>query len=429
MKPKTLALAIVILLTQHAFLLLAQEVRYARSIVGALASPEMKGRGYVGKGERLAAQYIKEALNEIGLQPYGKNYFQYFETPVNTFPGKASLTLNNQVLVPGKDFLVDPGSPSIQGSFDAVMLLPSDILNDSTLAMRLIDAKGRFIVVDATMLDQLPSDYQQRINDVINFLKYHPNNPAAGTVILTNQKLVWGASTNQSLKPTFIVHAQPGTAAIFRIEAALDSKFIPKYRTQNVIGYVEGHRSDSLIVITAHYDHLGMLGRETVFPGANDNASGVAMLLSLAKHYAANKPEYTMVFIAFGGEELGLLGSSWFVEHPLFPLSSIKFLVNFDIAGTGDDGIQVVNGSVFRDKYNKLVELNNDLNLLPQVKIRGEACNSDHCLFYKSGVSCFFIYTLGGIQAYHDIYDKSETLPLTEFADYQQLMISFLESL
>ena len=66
----------------------------------------------------------------------------------------------------------------------------------------------------------------------------------------------------------------------------------------------------------AHYDHFGMMG-QAIFPGANDNASGVAMLLSLAKHFKTITPKYSMLCIAFGAEELGLLGSSYFTEHPI----------------------------------------------------------------------------------------------------------------
>ena len=70
-----------------------------------------------------------------------------------------------------------------------------------------------------------------------------------------------------------------------------------------------------------------MMGKETIFPGANDNASGIAMLLNMVKHYSAATPKYTMVFIAFGGEEIGLIGSRHFTDHPLFSLSNIKFLI------------------------------------------------------------------------------------------------------
>ncbi len=172
-----------------------------------------------------------------------------------------------------------------------------------------------------------------------------------------------------------------------------------------------------------------MMGRETMFPGANDNASGVALLLDLAKHYTSTKPSYTMVFITFAGEEIGLIGSTYFTEHPIVPLGKIKFLLNFDLAGTGEDGIQVVNGKIHQRKFDLITRLNDQNKFLKQVKIRGEACNSDHCMFHSKGVPCFFIYTLGGIQAYHDIYDRAETLPLTEYEDYFKLIVAFVKNL
>jgi aminopeptidase YwaD len=136
-----------------------------------------------------------------------------------------------------------------------------------------------------------------------------------------------------------------------------------------------------------------------------------------------------MVFVALSAEELGILGAKAFTDNPPIDLKKIKFLVNFDLAGTGDEGIKVVNGSVFKDKFDLLTRINTEQKLLPKVDIRGAACNSDHCLFYQKGVPCFYIYTLGGIQAYHDILDKSETLPLTEFADYCKLMIDFFNKI
>ena len=171
------------------------------------------------------------------------------------------------------------------------------------------------------------------------------------------------------------------------------------------------------------------MGRDTYFPGANDNASGISVLLNLEKYYANRKPEYTLVFIAFGAEELGLKGSEYYVTNPIFQLDKIKFLMNFDIAGTGDDGIRVVNGSVYPEQFEQLQQINERQGLLKEVKVRGEACNSDHCPFHNHGVPSFYIYTLGGIQAYHDVHDQPETLPLTEFEDLFRLVVEFVGSL
>ena len=208
----------------------------------------------------------------------------------------------------------------------------------------------------------------------------------------------------------------------------ITNEFIPYHLSQNVIGYVQGSvYPDSFIVYSAHYDHLGQMGKDVYFPGANDNASGCAMLLNLAKHYSKpeNQPKYSIAFMAFCGEEVGLLGSKHYTENPLFPLKNIKFVFNMDIMGTGEEGITVVNGSVFKTEFDKLKEINAQNNFIKDVKIRGKSANSDHYFFSEKGVKAFFIYSMGGIKAYHDIFDRPETLPLNEFENLFKLITKF----
>ncbi len=406
----------------------AQDLTYAKEVVKTLTSEAFHGRGYVSQGDKAAAEYISKAFKEIGLKSFKRDYFQKFSTSVNTFPSTMKLVLDGVTMSPGEDFLIEPGSAGINGQYTTVIIKAGDMFDRESLTNKLLSAQGKFIVIPAYDKGDFSAEEQKQIQGVINFLRYHPDNPAAGSVIFTNDKLTWSVSTTAGARPSFTVSSKGENSDIVKeVELNVKNKFINQYKTQNVIGYVEGQNTDSLIVLTAHYDHLGMMGKEAMFPGANDNASGIAMLLGLARHFKANKPKYNTVFIAFGAEELGLVGSRHFVENPLFPLQSIKFLVNFDISGTGDDGIQVVNGKQYRDKFDRLVRINEEHDLLKQVKIRGEACNSDHCMFHQKGVPGFYIYTLGGIQAYHDIYDRSETLPLTEFEDYFQLIRQFLE--
>ena len=406
-----------------------QDLRYAKDVVKKLASNEFKGRGYVENGDKIAAEFIRSEFEKIGLCHFKKTYFQKFTTSVNTFPSKMNLSLNGEKKMAGADYLIEAGSPSISGTYKTVTLDMETIFNRNQLSKKLRSSSQKFLLIPAYNKKEYSKEQQKQITDVIGFLKYHPENPAAGSIIFTNEKLTWDGSTVLNAKPSFTVTADSIQKDIKSITVDVENKFIKKYTSQNVIGYVEGKKPDSLIVFIAHYDHLGMMGATTIFPGANDNASGIAMLLNLAKHYKANKPTYNTVFIAFGGEELGLLGAKHFVENPLFKLSKIKFLINFDISGTGDDGIQVVNGSVYKDKFNRLSQINTEQHLLKQVKIRGEACNSDHCFFYMKKVPCFFIYTLGGIKAYHDVYDKAETLPLTAFKNYYTLITQFVDEL
>src|SRR5690606_11631496 len=105
------------------------------------------------------------------------------------------------------------------------------------------------------------------------------------TIVLTTEKLTWSGATSQIPHAAITIEVDSTYKAFSSIAVDIQAKFFEAYESQNVIGYVEGRRNDSLIVLVAHYDHLGMMGKEAIFPGANDNASGIAMLLNLAKHY------------------------------------------------------------------------------------------------------------------------------------------------
>lgn len=409
------------------------QIDYAKEIVKKLSSKKMQGRGYVNKGDLKAANYIKKEFKKIGLLKYNDAYFQKFDFPINTQPGNLELIINDSLqLTPGVDFLIDPASPSIKGTFQTILLRSEDLLNTEKLIKILTNGKNKVLIVDTYNLEEFSKEEKNKISDIVNYLKYSPDHPAKATVIFTDKKLTWSGSTDQIQKANFTIQKKIHLKNIQTVTLNAESVFLKKYTSQNCIGYLKGSAaSDSTIVMSAHYDHLGKMGKNTYFPGANDNASGIAMLLNQAKFFSKkeNTPKYNMVFIAFGGEEIGLLGSKYFTENPTIPLSKIKFLLNFDLAGTGEEGIKVVNGTEFPLLFQKLKNTNNQQNLLKDVFSRGSTCNSDHCYFHEKGVSSFYIYTLGGIKAYHDIYDKYETLPLTEFEDYSKLIQQFVQEL
>jgi Zn-dependent M28 family amino/carboxypeptidase len=168
-----------------------------------------------------------------------------------------------------------------------------------------------------------------------------------------------------------------------------------------------------------------MLGKEAMFPGANDNASGVAMMLDLARHYAKNPPPYSVVFIAFAGEEIGLIGSYYFVENPLIPLKKISLLINMDLMATGDEGLTAVNATVFPDLFENLKMCNTLGNYLPNIAPRGKAQNSDHYYFSEAGVPAFFFYLRGNYHHYHDVNDTYEELTLSKYKEAFQLILDF----
>ena len=401
---------------------------YARMVVDTLSSPGMHGRGYVNDGHLKAASFIAGEFQRLGLKSFGNGFFQEFEISVNTFPTRVEASVGGKKLIAGQDFLLSPCSQSIRGEFPTQVLLKQEILDSKLLLQRLQESRGKVLVIDRTMFSNASQEEKKKLEETLSFLKHFKNNPAEAILLLTTDKLTWSMAQQPCETPQLTINKEVLPDNFSTVTLRIENKFLQQLNTQNVAGLVKGkNRNKPALIFSAHYDHLGRLGENAFFPGANDNASGVAMLLSLARHYARpeNKPEQDILFIAFGAEELGLLGSQHYIKNPLIPLEKVGFMINLDIAGTGEEGIKVVNGKIFEQEFNLLQSINEQNNLLPMVSARGEACNSDHCFFYEAGIPSFYIYTLGGIQAYHDIDDKAATLPLTEFEDLFTLLTLF----
>lgn len=362
----------------------AQAPAYNRSVVETLTSDYYWGRGYTKDGMSKAATYLQNQFKNMGLQPLGKKgYLQPFSYAVNTFPGDMKVEINDKNLRPGKDFIVGEESKGAK-------------------------AKGKLVQADSIT-------YIDRANAVI---------------IQWQDKLTWSVSTSEA--DYTLIKVKRGSVAepIKSYKVKIENKVIEKFEANNVAAIVKGtSQPDSMIFFTAHYDHLGGMGKDTYFPGANDNASGVALLLSLAKYYAAHPQRYSIGFICFAGEEAGLIGSKYFTEHPLVDLKKIRFLINTDLAGTGVDGITVVNATEFPKEFAMMQAINKKENYLSAINARGKAANSDHYWFTEKGVPSFFFYTQGGIAAYHDVDDIAATLPMNEQEDLQKLLITFCENL
>ncbi|MCK4663664.1 MAG: M28 family peptidase [Bacteroidales bacterium] len=413
-------------------IIFSQDINYAREIIDTLCSEYMSGRGYVNNGHIKASDYITGEFRRMELDSLSDSYLQYFQISVNSFPDNISVKINDNELVSGEDFIIGSSSPSIKGTFESIYLEKHTFEDSNKLSNFLTNLSDKFIVIDLSEFKNSKNKSNNTIKKFIEFLINTDTYNYKGLIIINDKKLTWNNAGYCVRKPFVEILKTAIKNKINSITVEIENKYIQNQKTQNVICKISGKTNpDSLIVFTAHYDHLGKMGKATIFPGANDNASGIAMLLNLAGYYSVkeNQPDYSIVFIALGAEEIGLLGSKYFTENPLIALDKIRFLINFDLAGTGDEGIQVVNGTIFKKEFGLLQNINNEKEFLPQVKIRGESCNSDHCMFYKKNVPCFFIYTLGGIKAYHDIYDRPETLPLTKFNEYFKLIVEFVDAL
>ncbi|AOM79902.1 M20/M25/M40 family metallo-hydrolase [Pedobacter steynii] len=196
----------------------------------------------------------------------------------------------------------------------------------------------------------------------------------------------------------------------------------PYVQTQNVIGYIEGNDpklKEEFIVLGAHYDHLGMGGASSKKPdttgihyGADDNASGTAALLEIAEQLAANRKDLkrSILIIAFGAEEQGLLGSKYFTEHPLVPLSQVKLMINMDMVGrmNSEKHLYMGGAATFDGGMELMKSLGPEIGINPIVNAY-DVGGSDHVSFYKKNIPVLGFHT-GGHPQYHTPEDDRKLI-------------------
>jgi Zn-dependent M28 family amino/carboxypeptidase len=223
----------------------------------------------------------------------------------------------------------------------------------------------------------------------------------------------------------------PGWTATVSI--TVDRRKIP---VKNVVGVLggAGPLANETVVIGAHYDHLGYGGRGTgslssdkhsIHHGADDNASGTTAIIELARRFGADKDRQgrRLVFIAFSGEEMGLLGSKHYVDHPLFPLESTVAMLNLDMVGRltvdpkTEKGKLEVGGTGSAKEFDALIDKLNGRYGFDMRKNKSGVGPSDHTSFYLKGVPVFFLFT-GLHRQYHK---PTDTVDLINFAGMKQV--------
>jgi hypothetical protein len=243
---------------------------------------------------------------------------------------------------------------------------------------------------------------------------------------------------DQILDSTPVRRAGQTLTSVAEIEADIDENLQPMtqplegwkarlrcvFETQqaevtNVAAVLEGEGpfADQTIVIGAHYDHLGFgpygsrrRNSREVHNGADDNATGTAAVLELARRYAARseKPARRLVFVAFTGEERGLLGSNYYLQHPLFPLDQTVAMVNFDMIGhLGENGL-TVGGVQSAPEFATMINQASESGAF-EVATPSNAGGSDHSGFYRNNIPFMFFHT-GITDIYHTPDDDFETI-------------------
>ncbi len=431
---------------------IAQDSLYLKRIICDLSAPEMFGRGTPYQGDLKAAIYIQKELENINVQSLGDTYFQNYPLYGYDMSGPVSLTLNGKLLKNFFDYRLPFNTPSINGNYKLIEA-PLEILDYE-------DEKGvcTYSKNAEKKLKKFQRKYKEEVkNQIIYFNMDEIYNLKVDTVtklrMLSNLN-DWKISNSNCFGfskiaigtknlPGFGTRPYPGKDfAFFYIKPeylatknCIEIHFTNKmaWRTsQNVCGFIEGTQyKDSFIVFIGHYDHLGLLGDSCVFNGAFDNASGTAYVLAFAKYFKEKPLKYSTVFILASGEESGLQGSTYFVEHPLIPLQNIKQVLNFDLLCGGNDGVLFFNGidSLCAPFLTTMDLVNEKEQWVPKIEKRRNIPNSDHYPFTQKQIPALFALTMGGLKPpTHHPDDKCESCGVDASERILKLFIRTLEN-
>ncbi|MEE2839776.1 MAG: M28 family peptidase [Acidobacteriota bacterium] len=427
-----------------------------------LASDELKGRGNGSEELEQAARYIAEHYREAGLLPAGEGdtYFQEFELTLGQGLGS-----RNQITFQFKDgpMLLEPGEdyvPLTSGPDNRVEG-PLVFVGYGITAPELdyddygdLDVEGKIVVAfehepqekveGSVFAGNEMTPYATPLYKIMNARSRgaaavillsddfnHPevvSSPPEGTQVtplgIHSVRLTrgWGQRllSESGLDPdeiTGLISSQltPQTLALDYV-GAIDLDLIKVRRTvRNVLGFIPG-QTDRIIILGAHYDHLGLGLNGALAPdlkgqihnGADDNASGTAGLMQLAQEFSESSPRHGLLFIAFAGEELGLLGSRYYTEHPTLPLEDSIAMINMDMIGRSDGDI-LIGGVGSAAEWRPLLDEIRETSSLEFSYSEDSRGSSDHLSFASKRVPVLFFFS-GLHSDYHRPSDDWERI-------------------
>ncbi len=420
-----------------------------------LASKELAGRLPGSNGYTKAANFISGELKKIGMKPAnGKNYFQKLKVEYNEILAPEHFAviqngkrINHKI---GKDYVYRGFTGA--GKFSAPVVFcgygldqPDKGYDDYSG----IDVKGKVVMVFkynpkwnidgkvftngnprekaivaakhgavGILFTSFPNDAEPQspigsvINgegeQMINFPEIHIDLPVA-------DELMKGSSfTLKELQTVIDSTKMPLSVSLSnKVDLEVHTKYEKGKEVVNVVGILEGSDpvlKNEYLIIGAHLDHVGSQAGKIYFPGANDNASGSAALLQIARAFSKSnpKPKRSIAFVFFASEEQGLYGAKFFANNLPFPKEKVRAMINMDCIGYGDS-IQVGGGKSSPDLWNiaKQVDAANDKLL---VSATGNGGGADADPFYEKGIQILYFVTTNSYKHLHMLSDKPETL-------------------
>lgn len=403
--------------------IIAQDFDYSKKVISELSSEKYHGRGYYEQGDLKAAKYIASEYQNHELKSFGPTYFQEFNFPVNTYQGDMEIKFDGKAIEAGKDFMLREYSKGVTGEFTIYHIDTVNFDEEKYLKeIAALDTVNTAICVDFGFIRRHKSFYRKVFHSPMPVLIFKWTDPLkmykAYSAKEVNRCIVWADSESVPVDAK-------------TISLNINNHFIDDYITQNVIGYKPAKNPNAKwIVMTAHYDHLGMFGRDIFFPGANDNASGVSMLLSVAKHFDVGLSDYNIAFMSVAGEECGLLGSKYYVDHPLFPIEDIELVINFDMIADNATKLAVEHNEESQKEYDKLLNIVNDKSYFEGFDDNELEAHSDHFPFSEKELPVIYFSNHGdAFQYYHTPIDDMDHIYMSGFENLYRLIVDYLESI
>jgi hypothetical protein len=468
--------------------------------LSVLASDAYEGRETGQKGQRMAADYIAKAFAADGLVgpvPGSDNpYLQHFTMNRVSFDPASTMQVGGKTYTLGKDFYVlvpgafagstvavkptfvgygikedkysDMASAPAAGS-DLVLLMGQPLdkagkpllgaaspyganglqaIGARSAAMRAVRPRSAFLVAPtAAAFAQVPKDFAPIIGQEQLEFTDQPAPTGGACIVLVSPALgaalVGTTPSGLTKYEKSVAAAGKPIASGFKPAAAsvqVKQKREP-FTTENVLGYLEGgDKKDEVVVVSAHYDHLGIKDG-VVYNGADDDGSGTVSVLAMARAFVQAKkdghgPRRSVLFLANVGEEEGLLGSQYYTDHPIFPLANTVTDLNIDMVGRVDsvhqgkgDYVYLVGDDRLSQELHTLSEATNQQYNPVALDYKYNDPNdpehiyqrSDHYNFAKHNVPIIF-YTSGLHPQYHKATDDVELIDFPAMARRDQLI-------
>ncbi|MBI3586345.1 MAG: M28 family peptidase [Ignavibacteriales bacterium] len=438
-----------------------------RKHVSYLASDALEGRKAGSKGAEKAEQYIADEFKSYGLKPVGDNgtYLQKFEfvsgvrlgqknsfsysagggskklmvdKEYRPFGFSASGTFSGDVVFVGYGISASDKNYDDYKGIDvkdkAVLLLRNAPEGDSLkgklelfVSLRYKASKAKELGAKALLVVTGPTDSD---TDDLMKLSYDQSTGNAGILAVHIKRdvandLLKASGTNlKDIQAAINTTQSPKSMPLKEVSISLQTDLNEiRETTANVVGFLEGNDpvlKNEIIAIGAHHDHLGYGGPGSgstkpdtvaVHHGADDNASGTAGLLELAQAFAARKSELkrSILFLSFSGEELGLLGSAYYVKAPTLPLEKTVTMLNMDMIGRLNNKVLIVYGIGTSTGFEELVKKHNRDSMFVLKLNKDGYGPSDHSSFYAKQIPVFHFFT-DLHSDYHRPSDESEKI-------------------